>query len=193
MTVEEPCARASRQKPTAPPQAQFQRSQNRCANGASFPPRSAFRHGGLFQLARRSAQGRRQSEKKAAQQRGANAKSSTRQSSRTSSARGRPPGQIATNGRSPAASNTPSAPPVSPNTALSVRHWRTNRPRPAPSATRMASSRSRETARASSKLATFTHAISSTRLPRRAAAKAWTVHHRPNPAAAMLRDAALLH
>ena len=58
----------------------------------------------------------------------------------------------------------PSTPPQSPSTALSVRHWRINRPRPAPSATRTASSRSRETARASSKLATFTHAISSTRL-----------------------------
>ena len=61
------------------------------------------------------------------------------------------------------ASAMPSAPPPSASTALSVRHWRTSRQRPAPSATRMASSRSRETARASIRLATLAHAISSTR------------------------------
>ncbi len=95
----------------------------------------------------------------------ASANKSTCQSSCTSSARGKLPGQNFTNGRIPTAANKmPSMPPESPKTALSVRHWRINRPRPAPSATRIASSRSRETARASSKLATFTHAINSTRL-----------------------------
>ena len=93
------------------------------------------------------------------------ANSSTRQSSPTSSARGRLPGQNATNGRRPIAARAiPSTPPETPSTRLSVRHWRTRRPRPAPSATRMASSRSRETARASMRLAMFTQAISSTRL-----------------------------
>ena len=86
-------------------------------------------------------------------------------SSCISSARGKLPGQNSTNGRTPmAASKTPSAPPKSPNTLLSVRHWRTRRPRLAPSATRMAISRSRETARASNRLATFTHAISNAKL-----------------------------
>ena len=53
----------------------------------------------------------------------ATANSITRQSSWTSSARGKLPGQSITNGRIPnAASKTPSTPPESPNTALSVRH-----------------------------------------------------------------------
>ena len=90
---------------------------------------------------------------------------STCQSNCTSSARGKLPGQSATNGRTPtAASKAPNKPPESPSTALSVRHWRTSRLRPAPRAVRMASSRSRETARANSRLATLTQAISSTTL-----------------------------
>ena len=86
-------------------------------------------------------------------------------SSWTSSARGRPPGQKVTKGRMPrAASATPSSASGQSKTALSVRHWRTRRPRPAPRATRMASSRSRDTARASRRLAILAQAISSTRL-----------------------------
>src|SRR5215472_9820900 len=89
---------------------------------------------------------------------------STRQSTWTSSMRGKSPGQKVRNGLSPTLANmTPSSPPARPRSALSVRLCRTKRPRLAPSATRMANSRSRETARASIKLATFAHAISSTR------------------------------
>ena len=46
---------------------------------------------------------------------------------------------------------------------LSTSIWRINRPRPAPSAERIAISRARPVARASSRLAAFTQAISSTR------------------------------
>ncbi len=46
---------------------------------------------------------------------------------------------------------------------LSARNWRTSRARPAPSAARTATSRIRDCARASWRLATFTHAISSTK------------------------------
>ena len=62
-----------------------------------------------------------------------------------------------------APSATPSAPPRSDSTRLSVSSWRTIRRRPAPSADRTASSRSRAVARASSRLATFAQQISSTK------------------------------
>ena len=58
------------------------------------------------------------------------------------------------------ASSTPSAPPISASTALSVSSCRIKRPRPAPIDARTASSDCRAAPRASSKPATLTHAIS---------------------------------
>ena len=55
------------------------------------------------------------------------------------------------------------APPASESTRFSVSHCATRRPRPAPSARRIAVSRRRDVARASSRFDTFAHAISSTR------------------------------
>jgi hypothetical protein len=60
------------------------------------------------------------------------------------------------------ASTSPAAPPITESTTLSVSSWRTSRPLPAPNATRTATSRSRAAARASSRLATFAQAMSST-------------------------------
>ena len=60
------------------------------------------------------------------------------------------------------ASPMPITPPAAPISRLSVRSCRTSRPRPAPIAARSAISRSRTDARASSRFATFVHAISST-------------------------------
>jgi len=57
----------------------------------------------------------------------------------------------------------PSTPPIAAMTRLSVRSCRRIRPRPAPSAERTASSALRESARARSRLATFTHAIRRTK------------------------------
>ncbi len=54
------------------------------------------------------------------------------------------------------------APPATASSVLSVSSCRTSRPRPAPSAARIASSRSRPSIRASVRLATFAQAISST-------------------------------
>ena len=51
-----------------------------------------------------------------------------------------------------------------PSSSVSVTSWRTSRIRPAPSAARMASSRRRSIARASSRPTRFAHATSSTRL-----------------------------
>jgi hypothetical protein len=62
------------------------------------------------------------------------------------------------------ANATPTTPPAAASSVLSVSSWRTSRPRPAPSAARSASSRSRPSIRASVRFATFAHAISSTRL-----------------------------
>ena len=59
---------------------------------------------------------------------------------------------------------SPAAPPASDSTTLSVSSWRTIRARLAPSADRMAISRWRTLARTSSRLATFAHAISRTKL-----------------------------
>ena len=53
-------------------------------------------------------------------------------------------------------------PPMADSSTLSVSSWRTMRPRPAPMAERMAISRERPVARASSRLATLAQAISST-------------------------------
>ena len=61
------------------------------------------------------------------------------------------------------ASSSPNAPPRAASVTLSVSIWRISRARVAPTAARMAISRSRTVARASSRLATFTHAISSTK------------------------------
>ena len=61
------------------------------------------------------------------------------------------------------ASNSPSAPPAIDNRKLSVSNWRINRIRPAPSAVRIAISRSRVAARASKRLAMFTQAINRTK------------------------------
>jgi hypothetical protein len=60
------------------------------------------------------------------------------------------------------ANSTPSAPPSPASSRLSVSNWRTRRDRPAPIARRTDSSRCRAAARASSRLATLAHAISST-------------------------------
>ena len=61
------------------------------------------------------------------------------------------------------ASNRPSAPPAIDSSTPSVMNCRSSRPRLAPSAVRTANSRCRASARASSRLARFAHAISSTR------------------------------
>jgi hypothetical protein len=62
------------------------------------------------------------------------------------------------------AKNNPIAPPASASIVLSVRSCRITRHREAPSAARMAISFCREAAFASSKFATFAHAISNTKL-----------------------------
>ena len=64
--------------------------------------------------------------------------------------------------RPAAASAKPRAPPKSASSVLSVSSWRTSRPRPAPSAARIASSRLRRSMRDSIRLATLAQAISST-------------------------------
>ncbi len=56
----------------------------------------------------------------------------------------------------------PSAPPATAIVRLSVKSWRTSRRRAAPSDSRIASSRRRDIARASSRTATFAQAINST-------------------------------
>ena len=61
-----------------------------------------------------------------------------------------------------APTTAPSTPPIVESTRLSVSSCRITRRRPAPSADRIASSRVRTVARASSKLATFAQHISST-------------------------------
>ena len=62
------------------------------------------------------------------------------------------------------ANRTPAVPATTASTRLSVSDCATSRDRPAPSATRTAISCRRPTARATSRFATLTHAISSTRL-----------------------------
>src|SRR6266508_4655798 len=54
------------------------------------------------------------------------------------------------------ASRVPVAPPSTASSRLSTRSWRIIRPRPAPSAARMANSRARSNERASDRLAMFT-------------------------------------
>ncbi len=74
-----------------------------------------------------------------------------------------PPGIVATSAWiAQRATMTPSTPPIIESARLSVRSWRISRRRPAPSAARSDISRLRETARASWRLATFAHAMSST-------------------------------
>ncbi len=91
------------------------------------------------------------------------AKASTDPSIEASNARGvKRPANFTRRPRLPRASATPSTPPRSARTVLSVRSWRASRPRPAPSAWRTASSCPRRTARARARLATFAHAIRST-------------------------------
>ncbi len=60
------------------------------------------------------------------------------------------------------ASTRPTIAPAPARRRLSMRCWRAMRPRPAPSASRTAISFCREVDRASSRLATFAHAMSST-------------------------------
>ena len=73
------------------------------------------------------------------------------------------PGFKASRARTPEAPMArPSTPPANESSTLSVRSWRTIRPRPAPIAARIAISRDRTPARASSRLATFAQAMSST-------------------------------
>ena len=57
----------------------------------------------------------------------------------------------------------PVTPPTSASIRLSVSNWRTRRPRPAPSASRIAISFCRPVERASSRFATLAHAMRSTR------------------------------
>ena len=82
----------------------------------------------------------------------------------TSFSRGRPPGASASNPPTPQkAPTTPNAPPAKENTNASVTNCRIRRLRVAPSALRMASSRSRTEACASRRFATFAHATSSSK------------------------------
>ena len=62
----------------------------------------------------------------------------------------------------PLARPRPISPPATARSVLSVSSWRTSRPRPAPSAARIASSRLRRSMRASIRFATFAQAISRT-------------------------------
>ena len=55
----------------------------------------------------------------------------------------------------------PQAPPIAENNRLSVRNWRTRRPRPDPMAARIAASRARVNPRPTSSVPTFMHAMSS--------------------------------
>ena len=71
---------------------------------------------------------------------------------------------LASNGTAAAATSTPSAPPASASTRLSVINWRTSRSRPAPMAALTASSLWRASPRASSRFARFAQAISSTQI-----------------------------
>ena len=90
-------------------------------------------------------------------------KSRTVVSMRTSSIRGRSAGANRRSiGRLQNAITTPSAPPSSASSMLSASSWRTRRNRSAPRADRMAISRYLETPRPRRRLATFTHAMSST-------------------------------
>ena len=91
-------------------------------------------------------------------------KASTDESMLTSSRRGIVSGFMSFKIRIPnVASNRPSVPPTSASTTLSVRSWRMSRRALAPRAAREAISFSRTADRASSRLATFTHAISRTK------------------------------
>ena len=93
----------------------------------------------------------------------ASEKSSTRPSIATSSVRGSWPRLSNSKNRVPnQAMTSPSMPPASARTMLSVNSCLTSRPRPAPRAARIATSCWREPARASSRLATLTHAMSNT-------------------------------
>ena len=74
------------------------------------------------------------------------------------------------------AMSTPSPPPAAASTTPSLNSWRTSRARLAPTEARIANSRRRAVARASSRFATFAHAIRSTRL---------TAASSPAPAARM--------
>ncbi len=88
----------------------------------------------------------------------------TRKSRLTSCCRGRLPGGRSANNQPipQTASTKPTSAPENASSTLSVNSCRTTRARPAPSALRTAISRSRPDARASSVLATFAHAMSST-------------------------------
>ncbi len=80
-----------------------------------------------------------------------------------SSTRGNHAGMMDTRPRIPhTVSTSPATPAMAARTRLSIRSWRLIRSRPAPSAERTAISRPRSAARASSRFATFAHAISRT-------------------------------
>ena len=88
-----------------------------------------------------------------------NAKTSTGILIETLSSRGRFSGARPASADTPAsAPSTPRPPPASESRNASVRNWRISRPRAAPRALRMASSRSLTEAWANSKFATFAHA-----------------------------------
>ncbi len=92
-------------------------------------------------------------------------KNITRPSSPISSDRGKVCGSAARIARVPHfASNSPIAPPTIPSITLSVKSCRITRLGLAPSAERIANSRERPVDRASSKFATFAHAINNTKL-----------------------------
>ena len=92
-----------------------------------------------------------------------NVNASTTPSRLASSSRTMSPGTSAGTARNTTtATATPSAPPPRLSTMLSVRSWRTSRPRPAPNAAQTANVRWRLTPRASSNPATLMQAISRT-------------------------------
>ena len=91
-------------------------------------------------------------------------KASTRQSTPTSAPcspmRGSPAVLMVSSARIPRMPSTsPIAPPTTESATLSVSNWRMIRPRPAPIAARMATSRLRAVARTSSRFATLAQAI----------------------------------
>ncbi len=93
----------------------------------------------------------------------ASANASADRSTVTSSSRGRSAGASASSAVTPhRAIRMPPAPASSASTMLSVSICRTSRIRPAPTAARTTSSRPRADARASSRFATFAHAINNT-------------------------------
>ena len=93
--------------------------------------------------------------------------------------------------RPAAASPRPITPPMIASSVLSVSSWRTSRPRPAPSAARIASSRLRRSMRESIRFATLAQAISSTQptapSSTRSVGRARSVSSSPRPTAVVVK------